>query len=146
LAGFEVTLEAGAAAAVQNETAWIPSPFHNSSMMQNKHKSNAEAYASVKKELAKPRMAKSSRTAELNLDITRIPEQPRTSMLGTVNKIIPSPRPSQPENARIVVTGPDRRTQDLRIENTLTDEHGDEVRLKKGAHVEITITARDVHN
>jgi hypothetical protein len=146
LDGFEVTLEAGAAAAVQNETAWIPSPFHNSSMMQNNHKSNAEAYASVKKELAKPRMAKSSRTAELNLDITRIPEQPSTSMLGTVNKIIPSPRPSQPENARIAVTGPDRRTQDLRIENTLTDEHGDEVRLKKGAHVEITITAKDVHN
>jgi hypothetical protein len=25
----------------------------------------------------------------------------------------------------------------------LTDEHGDDVRLKKGAHVEVTVTAND---
>ncbi|HEY4978601.1 MAG TPA: hypothetical protein VII25_05495 [Candidatus Acidoferrum sp.] len=108
--------------------------------------SNAETHAGVKKEMARPRMAKSAREAELNLDITRIPEQPSTSMPGAVTKIIPSPRPSHPENARITVSGPDRRTQDLRIENTLTDKHGDEVRLKKGAHVEVTVTAKDVHN
>jgi hypothetical protein len=30
---------------------------------------------------------------------------------------------------------------DLRIENSLTDEHGDEVKLEKGAHVEVTVTA-----
>jgi len=67
-------------------------------------------------------------------------------MPGTVDKIIPSPRPSQPENARIAVDGADHGNQDLLIENTLTDEHGDEVRLKKGAHVEITVTAKDLHN
>jgi hypothetical protein len=38
------------------------------------------------------------------------------------------------------------RSQDLRIENTFTNEHGDEVRLKKGDHVEVTVTAKDVHN
>jgi hypothetical protein len=116
-------------------------------MKYKKHRKEPDAatHASVKKELAKPRMAKSARIAELNLNITRIPEQPSTSMPGTVDKIILSPRPSQPENARIAVNGPDRRTQDLRIENTLTDEHGDEVRLKKGAHVEVTVTAKDVH-
>jgi hypothetical protein len=32
------------------------------------------------------------------------------------------------------------------IKNTLTNEHGDEVRLKKGAHVEVAVTAKDVHN
>jgi len=101
---------------------------------------------SVQKEMAKPRMARSARIAELNLDITRIPEQPSTSMTGTVDKIIPSPRSSQPGNARIAVNGPDHRTQALRIDNTLTDEHGDEVRLKKGARVEVTVTAKDVHN
>jgi hypothetical protein len=26
----------------------------------------------------------------------------------------------------------------------LTDEHGDDVKLKKGAHVEVTVTAKDV--
>jgi hypothetical protein len=101
---------------------------------------------SVQKEMAKPRMARSARIAELNLDITRIPEQPSTSMTGTVDKIIRSPRPSQPEYARIAFNGPDHRTQDLRIDNTLTDEHGDEVRLKEGARVEVTVTAKDVHN
>jgi hypothetical protein len=97
--------------------------------------------ASVEKEMAKPRMAKSARIAELNLDTTRIPEQPSTTMPGIVDKIIPSQRPSQLEKAQIAVEGADHRHRDLRIENTLTDEHGDDVRLKKGAHVEVTVTA-----
>ena len=102
--------------------------------------------ASLKKEMAKPRMARSGRIAELNLDTARIREQPSTTMPGTVAKIIPSPRPSEPEKAQIAV---DRRTdhrhQDLRIENTLTDEHGEDVKLKKGAQVEVTVTAEPKH-
>jgi hypothetical protein len=97
--------------------------------------------AGVRKEMEKPRMARSARIAELNLDTTRIPEQPSVSMPGTVDKIIPSPNPSQPEEAQIAVEGADRQRQDLRIENTLTEEHGDDVKLKKGAHVEVTVTA-----
>jgi hypothetical protein len=97
--------------------------------------------ADVRKEMEKPRMARSAQIAELNLDTTRIPERPSVSMPGTVDKIIPSPSPSQPEEAQIAVEGADRQKRDLRIENTLTDEHGDDVKLKKGAHVEITVTA-----
>ncbi len=97
--------------------------------------------ASVKKEMAKPRMARSARITELNLDKARIPEQPSTTMPGTVDKIIPSPRLDQPDKAQIAVDGPDHRYRELRIENVLTDEHGDDVRLKKGAHVEVTVTA-----
>jgi hypothetical protein len=97
--------------------------------------------ANVTKEMAKPRMARSAKIAELNLDTTRIPEQPRTTMPGTVDRIIPSPCPSQPEKAQIAVDGADPWYRDLRIENMLTDEHGDDVRLKKGAHVEVTVTA-----
>jgi hypothetical protein len=97
--------------------------------------------ASVKKEMAKPRIARSARITALDLDTTRIPEQPSTTMPGTVAKIIPSPRPSQPEKAQIAVKGAGPRHQDLRIENTLTDEHGDDVKLKKGARVEVTVTA-----
>ena len=96
--------------------------------------------------MAKPRMARSARIAELNLDTARIPEQPSTTMPGTVDKIIPSPRPSQPEKAQIAVDGADHRHRDLRIENTLTDEHGDDVKLKKGAHVEVTVTAESKVN
>lgn len=96
--------------------------------------------ASVKKEMAKPRIARSARIEELNLDITRIREQPSVTLPATVNRIIPSPRPSLPEKAQIALDGPALRQRNLRIENSLTDEHGDDVRLKKGAHVEITVT------
>ena len=91
--------------------------------------------------MAKPRMARSARIAELNLDTARIPEQPSTTMPGIVDKIISSPRPSEPERAQIAVDGAEHGYRDLRIENTLTDEHGDDVKLKKGAHVEVTVTA-----
>lgn len=107
----------------------------------SKKESGNSTRASVKKEMAKPRMARSARIAELKLDTARIPEHPSTTMPGTVEKIIPSPRPSQPEKAQIAIDGADQRHRDLRIENTLTDEHGDDVKLKKGAHVEVTVTA-----
>jgi hypothetical protein len=106
----------------------------------NKESDNA-IRASVRKEMAKPRTAKSARITELNLDAARISEQPSTTMPGTVDEIIPSLRPSQPEKAQIAVGGADHGYRDLRIENTLTDEHGDDVRLKKGAHVDVTVTA-----
>jgi len=86
-------------------------------------------------------MARSGRIAGLNLDTSRTPEPPSIVLPGTVDKIIPSPRRSQPEKAQIAVDGPDRRYRDLRIENVLTDEHGDDVKLKKGAHVEVTVTS-----
>ena len=97
--------------------------------------------ASVKREMAKPRITRSARIAELDLDTARIPEQPSAIMPGTVDKLIPSPGPSQPEKAQIAVDDADRGYRDLRIENALTDEHGDDVKLKKGAHVEVTVTA-----
>lgn len=66
-------------------------------------------------------------------------------MPGTVDEIIPSPRPSEPEKAQISVDGADHRYRELRIENTLTDEHGDDVKLKKGAHVEVTVAVNDTN-
>jgi hypothetical protein len=114
----------------------------NRSMIHKKAKKELgdATYASVKREMAKPRVAKSARIAELNLN-TRIPERPSTSMPGIVSKIIPSARESQPEKAQIAVDRTDHQYRDLRIENTLTDEHGDAVRLKKGAHVQVTVRA-----
>ena len=43
-------------------------------------------YASVKKEMAKPCMAKSARIAERNLDTARVPKQPSATIPGKVNK------------------------------------------------------------
>jgi hypothetical protein len=108
---------------------------------KGKKESGNSTRASVKKEMAKPRMARSARIAELNQDTARISEHPSTTLPGTVKKIILSPRPSQPEKAQIAVDGADHGHRDLRIENTLTDEHGDDVKLKKGAHVEVTVKA-----
>ena len=96
--------------------------------------------ASLLTEMARPRMSKSARIAEQNLEAARI-RQPRTVIPGTVEKLIPSPPPNQPEKAQIAVEG-DHGYRDLRIENSLTDEHGDEVKLKKGAHVEVAVAAR----
>ena len=110
-------------------------------MLNHKEADNA-ARASVQKEMAKPRMAKSVRIAELNLDAERIPGQARNTIPGTVDKIIASRGPTQPEKAQIAVAGADDRYRDLRIENTWTDGNGNEVRLKKGAHVEVTVTAK----
>jgi hypothetical protein len=86
--------------------------------------------ASVEKEMAKPRMAKSAKITERNLDTARVPEQPSTSMRGTVERIISSPHPSQPEKAQIAVDRADHRHRNLRIENSLADEHGAEVKLQ----------------
>jgi hypothetical protein len=96
--------------------------------------------SSVNKEMAKPRMTRSARIAELNLDPARVPEPPSLSMPGSVEKIISTPCPAQPEKAQIAVDGTDPQYRDLRIENALIDEHGDDVKLKKGAHVEIKVT------
>lgn len=110
---------------------------------KRKKKTGNETRASVEKELAKPRMAKSARIAERDLDTTRVPEESSTTIPGKVNKIIP-PRRRQREKAEISVDHADHRHRDLRIENSLTDKDGYDVKLKKGAHVEVTVTSKKV--
>jgi hypothetical protein len=68
-------------------------------------------------------------------------EKPTTTMPGTVQKIIKSPHPSMPEKAEIAIEGADELYREIRIENTLTDEKGNEVQLKPGADVEVTVEA-----
>ncbi len=128
---------------VRNGAAWLPDRCNDQCMQDKRSKKEAAdtTRASVKTEMAKPRMAKSARIRERSLDTTRIPIEPSTTMPGTVDKII-APQPSQPEKAQIAVDGADREYRDLRIENTLTDENGDEVRLKKGAYVDVTVAAQ----
>jgi hypothetical protein len=106
---------------------------------KSKKKPSRASLASVQNEMAQPRMARSAKIAELKLDKARVSEQPSTTLPGTVGKIIPSVSPSKPEKAQIAVDGPDRRYRHLRIENALTDEHGDDVKLKKGARVEVSV-------
>jgi hypothetical protein len=60
---------------------------------------------------------------------------------GTVKKIIPPIHPSMPEKAEISVEGADDLYREIRIENTLSGESGNEVSLKPGAEVDVTIEA-----
>lgn len=113
--------------------------------MSRKNKNNGDSaangsVASVTQDMAKPRMARSAKIAELKLDPMRIPEHPSVTMQGTVDKIIPSVHSTRPETAQIGIAGARPSYRDLQIENTLIDEHGDDVKLHKGGHVEVTIT------
>jgi hypothetical protein len=68
-------------------------------------------------------------------------EKHATTLPATVEKIIKSPSPNEPEKAQIAVEGADHLYRELRIENTLVDENGNKVSLKPGAEVEVTIEA-----
>jgi hypothetical protein len=68
-------------------------------------------------------------------------KKPSATRPGTVQKIVKSPYPGEPEKAQIVVEGADDLYRELRVENTLTDEKGDEVSMKQGAHVEVIVEA-----
>jgi len=68
-------------------------------------------------------------------------KKPSSTLPGTVEKVIKSPFSNEPEKAQIAVEGADHLYRELRIENVLTDENGDEVNLKPGAQVKVTVEA-----
>jgi hypothetical protein len=68
-------------------------------------------------------------------------DKPSATMPGTVQKIIKPPAPRDPEKAEIAVERADELYREIRIENTLTDDKGNEVKLKEGAHVDVTVEA-----
>jgi hypothetical protein len=72
-------------------------------------------------------------------------ERPSITLPGKVEQIIPPRTPGEPEKAEIAVEGADTLYREIRIENSLTDENGDEVRLKKGAEVDVTLEAEPHH-
>jgi hypothetical protein len=65
----------------------------------------------------------------------------KTTRPGTVEKIIKSPFPQDPEKAEISVEGADHLYREIRIENTLEDAKGKKVKLKAGAQVDVTVEA-----
>jgi len=59
---------------------------------------------------------------------------------ATVEKVLPA-KYAEPEKIQISVDGCDELYSELRVENTLKNEAGNSVTLKRGAHIEITINA-----
>ena len=57
---------------------------------------------------------------------------PSATSRGTVAKIIASRGFFEPEKAQISLDGADQLYKELRINNTLSDEDGKKVRLKRG--------------
>jgi uncharacterized protein YfaS (alpha-2-macroglobulin family) len=70
-----------------------------------------------------------------------MPKKSKTTKPGTVQKIIRHPDPKEPEKAEIEVQGAEALYREIRIDNTLEDEKGKKVGLKKGAHVEVVVEA-----
>src|ERR1700722_11151094 len=68
-------------------------------------------------------------------------KKPKTTKPGFVEKIIASPFPNEPEKAEISIEGADHLYREIRIENTLEDEKGNKVKLKKGVRVGVTVDA-----
>lgn len=63
---------------------------------------------------------------------------------GKVQRVIkPHPSSGEPEKAQISVEGADHLYRELRVPNKLVDEDGNQVKLKQGAEVEVTIQADD---
>jgi hypothetical protein len=114
----------------------------NESMRKRRKKTGNAILAKIRKEMALARMSKSAKIAELESDSARVLQKPRTVMPGIVDKIIQFRTPRLRETAQISIEG-ERKYRELRVENSLTDEHGDEVKLEKGARVQVTITAED---
>ena len=72
---------------------------------------------------------------------SEVTDKPNVTPPGRVEKIIETPDPREPEQAQIAVEGAETLYKELRIENTLTDENGNEVRLKEGADVDVKVEA-----
>jgi hypothetical protein len=101
-------------------------------MLRTNPKIDAATLASVKKEMAQPRVAASA----------RISEPPGVSLPGIVDKIIPAVGHKQPEKAQIAIAGPENLHREIRIENTLQTENGDAVSLRVGSKVDVIIEAK----
>jgi hypothetical protein len=68
-------------------------------------------------------------------------KKPSTTLPAVVEKVIPSPYKKEPEKAEIAIKNADYLYSEIRIANKLTDDDGNEVRLKRGAEVEVTVKA-----
>ena len=68
-------------------------------------------------------------------------EKPAVTLPGKVQKIIRPSNPAEPEKAQIEVDGADYLYREIRVENKLTDQNGQDVSLKPGAEVDVTIAA-----
>jgi hypothetical protein len=68
-------------------------------------------------------------------------EKSKVTLPAKVAKVIKPMHPAEPEKAQIAVEGADPLYDEIRVKNSLKNANGDEVRLKEGAEVEVTLEA-----
>jgi hypothetical protein len=68
-------------------------------------------------------------------------EKAAVTLPGTVEKVISPLIPGMPEKAQISIEGAEDLYKEIRVENSLEDEAGNQRKLKKGAEVQVTIEA-----
>jgi hypothetical protein len=69
------------------------------------------------------------------------PDKATVTLPGTVERVIKSLHPDIPDKAQIAVEGADDLYREIRIDNKLQNDKGEDVALKVGAEVEVTIEA-----
>ena len=67
-------------------------------------------------------------------------KKPKKTLSAKVEKII-KPVNGDPEEAQIGIEDGEHLYREIRVENRLSDEHGNEVQLKENAPVDVTIEA-----
>jgi hypothetical protein len=78
--------------------------------------------------------------SETRQDSAKSNDKPSTTLAGTVEKIIKPIDPREPEKAQIDIEAAEDLYREIRIDNTLK-EKGEEVALKEGARVDVTVEA-----
>ena len=68
-------------------------------------------------------------------------DKPSTTLPGTVQKIIKPIDPDAEDTAEISIEKAEDLYREIRVENTLKDTKGEQVALKEGAPVDVTIEA-----
>lgn len=65
----------------------------------------------------------------------------RRKLTATVKKIIKPYSPDEPEKAEVAIHEADPLYREIRIENVVKDENGEEGRLRQGAQVDVVVEA-----
>jgi hypothetical protein len=84
----------------------------------------------------------SSQEGTMAEDSTEAKKKPKTTLPGTVEKIIKPIDQREPDKAQIGIQGGEPLYREIRIDNTFTNAHGEEVAVKEGANVDVTIEAK----
>jgi hypothetical protein len=65
----------------------------------------------------------------------------RKKMRGTVERVLKSYDPSEPEKAQISIPEADDLYREIRVENVVVDDNGKKASLKQGAEVDVIVEA-----